>query len=48
MSTPSASEESLAFRLSDLQLDEIMRLCQPLALTDATAAHVAEPFFPLR
>ena len=29
MSTPSASEESLAFRLSD-QLDEIMRLCQPL------------------
>ena len=31
MSTPSASEESLAFRLSDIQLDEIMRLCQPLA-----------------
>ena len=32
MSTPSASEESLALRLSDTQLDEIMRLCQPLAL----------------
>ena len=31
MSTPSASEESLAFRLSDIQLDEIMRLCQSLA-----------------
>jgi hypothetical protein len=27
-----ASEESLALRLSDIQLDEIMRLCQPLAL----------------
>ena len=25
-STPSASEEALAFRLSDIQLDEIMRL----------------------
>jgi len=25
------SEDSLAFRLSDLQLDELMRLCQPLA-----------------
>ena len=32
MSTPSASEESLALRLSDTQLDEIMRLCKPLAL----------------
>jgi hypothetical protein len=28
----SASEESLALRLSDGQLDELMRLCQPLAL----------------
>jgi hypothetical protein len=32
MSTPSASEETLALRLSDTQLDEIMRLCRPLAL----------------
>jgi len=32
MSNPSASEETLAVRLSDTQLDEIMRLCQPLAL----------------
>ena len=32
MSTPSASEELLALRLSDTQLGEIMRLCQPLAL----------------
>jgi hypothetical protein len=32
MSNPSASEESLALRLSDTQLDEIMRLCRPLAL----------------
>ena len=32
MSTPAAaSDEALAFRLSDIQLDEIMRLCQPLA-----------------
>jgi hypothetical protein len=31
-STPSASEEPLALRLSDTQLDEIMRLCQPLDL----------------
>ena len=29
---PRPSEESLALRLSDTQLDEIMRLCQPLAL----------------
>src|SRR6266568_3870148 len=28
----SPSEQSLALRLSDAQLDEIMRLCQPLAL----------------
>jgi hypothetical protein len=28
----SASEESLALRLSDTQLDDIMRLCRPLAL----------------
>jgi hypothetical protein len=26
------TEESLALRLSDAQLDDIMRLCQPLAL----------------
>ena len=32
MSTPSASEEPLALRLSDTQLDDIMRLAQPLAL----------------
>jgi hypothetical protein len=32
MSNPSASEEPLALRLSDTQLDEIMRLAQPLAL----------------
>jgi hypothetical protein len=32
MSTPAASEESLALRLSDTQLDAVMRLCQPLAL----------------
>jgi hypothetical protein len=32
MSNPSASEERLALRLSDTQLDEIMRLCRPLAL----------------
>jgi hypothetical protein len=30
--SPAASEESLALRLSDRQLDELMRLCQPLAL----------------
>ena len=27
-----SSEERLALRLSDTQLDEVMRLCQPLAL----------------
>jgi hypothetical protein len=32
MSTPAASEESLVLRLSDTQLDAVMRLCQPLAL----------------
>jgi hypothetical protein len=32
MSNPAASEEPLALRLSDAQLDEIMRLAQPLAL----------------
>jgi hypothetical protein len=32
MPNPSASEEPLALRLSDTQLDEIMRLAQPLAL----------------
>jgi hypothetical protein len=32
MSNPSASEEPLALRLSDTQLDGLMRLCQPLAL----------------
>ena len=31
MPNPSASEELLPLRLSDTQLDEIMRLCQPLA-----------------
>jgi hypothetical protein len=31
MSTPSGSEESLALRLSDDQLSEVMRLCRPLA-----------------